>query len=63
MIKFIKTTKWWMYIPFACFSYAMSKWVFKTDDLNIRLHRLIFILLNTIITSVIFTNIILKYIL
>lgn len=63
MIKFIKTSRWWMYIPFACFSYPFSQWVFKTDDLNVRLHRLIFILLNTIITSVIFTNIILKYIL
>lgn len=62
IFNFIKTTKWWMYLPFACFSYPMTQWVFKSNNSNDRLYRLSFILLNTVATSIIFTMIILNYI-
>jgi len=29
-LKFLKTTKWWMYLPFACL--FMIDWVFVVDD-------------------------------
>ena len=53
MKNFLKSTKWWMYLPFACmFGFSMINWVFKGENQIVRGNRMILLLFNLMITTI-----------
>jgi len=59
LIKFLKTIRWWMYLPFACF--FMTDWVFVVDDDETwgeGCLKSAFFTLNVLLTCVVFAIII-----
>ena len=52
MIKFLKTTKWWMYIPFACISFPFFDWIFDGFNRKERNKRMILYTINLLWTVI-----------
>jgi hypothetical protein len=53
MIKFLKTTKFWMYLPYACF--FMSKWALTENDKTEKYNRFNFLIYNLMFTVIVNT--------
>ncbi len=57
MIKFLKTTKFWMYLPYACF--FMAKWAVSETDRTERTKRFNFLIYNLMFTVIVNTLLVL----
>ena len=44
--NFFKTTKWWMYLPFACLTLPLINWVVSPTLQTERVKRVLFIFVN-----------------
>lgn len=53
MIKFLKTTKFWMYLPYACF--FMAKWALTETDKTEKYNRFNFLIYNLMFTVIVNT--------
>lgn len=51
--KAVKEMKWWMYLPFACVSKTMVRWVFEPNEFVDRGWRYIVLMFNMFATATI----------